>query len=153
MAVSRFSVSLENELLDALDDYVRANDFPNRSQAVRQLIERNTVERKWQCGNTVAGAIILVYAQQKRDLVSKITAVQQAFAGEILAVQHFHLSCAVGFDIFAVKGPAYRLTDLADKLIALKGVHHGKLVMTRADDVHPREKPATTKTSNGHDPG
>jgi CopG family nickel-responsive transcriptional regulator len=153
MAVSRFSVSLENELLDALDDYVRANNFPNRSRAVRQLIERGTVERKWQCGNIVAGAIILVYAQQKRDLVSKITAVQQGFAEEILAVQHFHLSRAIGFDIFAVKGPAYRLTDLADKLIALKGVHHGKLVMTRTDESRLRERPVTTKVDDGADPG
>ncbi|MDR1414252.1 MAG: nickel-responsive transcriptional regulator NikR [Odoribacteraceae bacterium] len=151
MAVSRFSVSLENELLDALDVYVSENNFPNRSRAVRQLIERNTIERRWQCGNTVAGAVILLYAQQKRDLVGKITAIQQEYHAEILAVQHFHLSRAIGFDLFAVKGPAYRLTAFADQLITLKGVHHGKLVMTRTDEESPRERSA--RAADDIDPG
>jgi CopG family nickel-responsive transcriptional regulator len=34
-----------------------------------------------------------------------------------------------------VKGQAYRLTELSDKLISQKGVRHGKLVMTRSEDV------------------
>ena len=39
MSVSRFGVSFESELLEALDNYVKENNFPNRSQAIRQLIE------------------------------------------------------------------------------------------------------------------
>jgi CopG family nickel-responsive transcriptional regulator len=39
MPVSRFGVSLESELLTALDDYVLANKFPNRSQGIRHLIK------------------------------------------------------------------------------------------------------------------
>ncbi|MDR2038236.1 MAG: ribbon-helix-helix protein, CopG family, partial [Bacteroidales bacterium] len=54
MAVSRFGVSLESDLLEALDHYVEENNFPNRSQAIRQLIERNLVEKKWQCNHIVA---------------------------------------------------------------------------------------------------
>ena len=30
-------------------------------------------------------------------------------------------------------GTAHRLTELADKLTAIKGIKHGKLVMSRAD--------------------
>ena len=78
MSVSRFGVSLENDLLEALDNYVAANNFPNRSQAIRQLIERNIVEKKWQCNNIVAGAIILIYNHEKRELSTKITYIQQA---------------------------------------------------------------------------
>ncbi|MDR0765668.1 MAG: nickel-responsive transcriptional regulator NikR [Odoribacteraceae bacterium] len=136
MAVSRFSVSLESELLAALDDYARENNFPNRSRALRQLIERDIVARKWQCGNIVAGAVILVYDQVKRDLMNKVVALQQEYHEEILSVQHFYFTRTIAFNIIAVKGPAYRLTELSDKLISLKGVHHGKLVMTRADERH-----------------
>jgi len=49
MSLFRFGVSLETELLEALDNYVVENNFPNRSWAIRQLIERNLVEKKWQC--------------------------------------------------------------------------------------------------------
>jgi len=134
MAVTRFGVSLESELLEALDRYVLENNFPNRSQAIRQLIERNLVEKKWQCNHQVAGAITLVYDHHKRDLGSKITDIQHDYFKEILAVQHFHLSHETCMEIIAVKGQANRLTELSDKLISLKGVRHGKLVMTRSED-------------------
>ena len=133
MAVTRFGVSLESELLEALDNYVVENHFPNRSQAIRQLIERNLVERKWQCNNQVAGAITLVYDHHKRDLGRKITDIQHDYFKEILAVTHFHLSHETCMEIVAVKGQASRLTELSDKLISLKGMQHGKLVMTKTN--------------------
>ena len=55
MSVSRFGVSLEEELLTALDQYVTENNFSNRSQAIRYLVEKNLVEQKWKCDNLVAG--------------------------------------------------------------------------------------------------
>jgi len=135
MAVTRFGVSLEGELLEALDDYVKENNFPNRSQAIRQLIERNLVERKWQCNNQVAGAITLVYDHHKRDLGKKIADIRHDYFKEILAVQHFLLSYETCMEIIAVRGQSYQLTKLSDKLISLKGIRHGKLMMTQSDEV------------------
>jgi len=135
MSVTRFGVSLEGELLEALDNYVVENNFPNRSQAIRQLIERNLVEKKWQCNHQVAGAITLVYDHHKRDLSRKIAEIQHHYYKEILAVQHFHLSNQSCMEIVAVKGQAYRLTKLSDSLISLKGIRHGKLVMTKSDEL------------------
>jgi CopG family nickel-responsive transcriptional regulator len=112
MSVSRIGVSLENDLLEALDNYVVANNFPNRSQAIRQLIERNIVEKKWQCNNIVAGAIILVYDCHKRDLVNKIADVQHNYFKEILAMQQFFFSEAICFELIDVKVQSYRLTEL-----------------------------------------
>jgi len=134
MAVTRFGVSLESELLEALDDYVKENDFPNRSQAIRQLIERNLVERKWQCNHCVAGAITLVYDHQKRDLSKKIAEIKREYTKEILAIQCFNLSRDICMEIIAVRGQAYQLTKLSDQLISLKGIRHGKLVMTQSDE-------------------
>ena len=133
MAVTRFGVSLESELLEALDQYVDANGFPNRSQAVRQLIERNIVEKKWQCNNVVAGTVILVYDRTKRGLIEKIASIQSQYRDEILSTQQFYFSPDSCFEIVAARGRSRVLTELADKLIALKGVFHGKLVMTRTE--------------------
>ena len=41
MALKRFGVSLEDDLLESLDQYVLENGFSNRSQAIRFLIEKN----------------------------------------------------------------------------------------------------------------
>jgi CopG family nickel-responsive transcriptional regulator len=136
MSLSRFSVSLESDLLEALDNYVDVNNFPNRSQAIRQLIGRNLVETKWQCNNVVAGAVILIYDFRKRDIANKLTEIQHQYHSEILSVQRFQFSADTNFEIVAVRGKSYRLTELSDKLITLKGISHGKLVMTQSKHTH-----------------
>ncbi len=131
MAVNRFGVSLESDLLEALDEYVLANKFPNRSQAIRHLIEKNIVERKWQCNNIVAGAIVLICSFRKTDLQTKLTEVQTGYTDCILSVQHFFLTEEKLLIVISAKGPSFKLTELADNLIALKGIEHGKLIMSK----------------------
>lgn len=133
MSVVRFGVSLDEDILKALDDYVIENSFPNRSQAIRYLVEKNLVEKKWHCNQLVAGAIILLYDHHKRDLTTKSNLIQHDYYDVILSSQHFHLNHDNCLEIVAVKGTANRLTELSDQLIGIKGIIHGKLVMSRAD--------------------
>jgi len=133
MPVVRFSVSLEEELLKELDSYVKDNDFTNRSQGLRHLIEKNIVEKKWTCNNIVAGAIVMIYDHHKKDIVSKLNDVQHNYYNVILSAQHFHLNHDTCLEIIAVKGKAKLLTELSEKLISIKGIKHGKLIMSKAD--------------------
>lgn len=133
MPVVRFGVSLEKELLEALDQYVDTNKFANRSQAIRRLISENMVVEKWQCNNIVVGSITIVYDHHKRDLLTQLNDVQHDYYEEILASQHLHLDHNSCMEIIAVKGKASVLTELSDKLIAIKGVQHGKLIMSKVD--------------------
>ena len=133
MSVTRFGVSLEKELLEALDTYATENQFTNRSQAIRHLINNNIVATKWMCNNLVAGSITLVFDHHKRDLINQLTDIQHDHHAIILSSQHFHLEKDMCMEIIAAKGQASELTELADKLIAVKGIRHGKLTMSRAD--------------------
>ena len=133
MAVTRFGVSLEEDLLKQLDDLVVRNQFPNRSRAIGFLIGKNLVEEKWEDNREVAGAIVLVYDHHKRDLSNRSTSVQHAHHHLILSVQHVHLDHDLCLETIAVKGRAHELKRLADHLIGMKGIKHGKLVMTEAD--------------------
>lgn len=132
MTVRRFGVSLDQEVMEMLDSYVQTNQFPSRSQAIRHLIEQHTVEKKWMCNNEVAGAIVLVYDHHKNEITKLANDIQHDYHHLILSSQHIHLDHDLCLETIAVKGLANELTDLADKLIALKGVNHGKLVMSRA---------------------
>ena len=133
MTVSRFGISIEQELLDSLDEYVKENQFSNRSQAIRHLINKNMVEHKWQCNNNVAGSVTLIYDPHKRELLNQLSTLQESYFDEILSTQRFMLEKDKCLEIVAVKGIAKRLTELSDKLISIKGMQHGKLTMTRAD--------------------
>jgi len=132
MSIVRFGVSLEKELLEALDHYVTDNHFTNRSQAIRHLINGHLTLNKWQCNNIVAGSITLIYNHHKRDILKNLTNIQHNYHETILSSQHFHLEKELCMEIIAVKGQAITLTELADKLIAVKGIQHGKLTMSRA---------------------
>ena len=133
MSVTRFGISIEQPLLEALDEYVKENHFTNRSQAIRQLISKNIVEKKWQCNNQVAGAITLLYDPKKREILNLIATELEKFHSEVLSSQRFMLEPDKWLEVVTVKGTASRLTELSDTLISIKGLYHGKLSMSRAD--------------------
>jgi CopG family transcriptional regulator, nickel-responsive regulator len=133
MSVTRFGISIEQELLEALDEYVKENQFSNRSQAIRHLISKNIVEHKWQCNNLVAGSITLIYDPHKREILNQIASIQEEFYHDILSTQRFMLEKDKCLEIVTVKGIAKKLTLLSDSLISIKGILHGKLSMSRAD--------------------
>ena len=133
MSIKRFGVSLEDNLLESLDQYVDENGFANRSQAIRFLIEKNVAEKKWQCNHIVAGTIIIMYDQEKKALSAKIVSIQQDYQDAILSSSQYYVNQNFCLHIVTVMGTAHRLTELSDKLTAIKGIKHGKLVMSRAD--------------------
>ncbi len=132
MSVSRFGVSLDEDLLKALDNYVSENGFSNRSQAIRHLIEKNMVEEKWKCDNIVAGAVVLVFNHQKSEILKRSSEIRFEYSDFVLSAQGFHLNQENYMEVIAVKGPSKILTEISDKLISMKGLQHGKLVMSKA---------------------
>ncbi len=91
MNVKRFGVSLEEGFLTELDRLVEKHGFPNRSQAIRFLIKKFSVEDEWEGNEEVAGAIVFVYDHHKRELQTRSMDIQHGFHDLILSVQHVHL--------------------------------------------------------------
>lgn len=133
MALKRFGVSLEEDILEALDLFVKENGFANRSQALRFLVEKNVAEKKWQCDHIVAGTVIVMYNQSKKEIATRIVEIQQHYQDVILSSSQYYLNKDFCLHIATVTGVAHRLTELSDRLITIKGIRHGKLVMSRAD--------------------
>jgi len=130
MQVKRFGVSLPEDILKALDELVLKQKFPNRSQAIRHLIKGTLISEKIDMNKTVAGAIVIVYDHHKRELNNNLMNIQHDYHELILSTQHVHLAHDLCLETIAVKGKAKMLLALADKIIATKGITHGKLVMT-----------------------
>ena len=133
MQIKRFGVSLEEDVLESLDDFVKTKNFPNRSQAIRHLIRKNIVEDSWKSNKKVAGAIVLVYDHHKRELQKNSTELQHDYHDLILSVQHVHLDHSLCLETIALTGQANKLIELANSLIALKGIKYGELVMSALD--------------------
>ena len=126
----RFGVSLEKNLLDRFDGLIRAKQYTNRSEALRDMIRRELVEREWQEGCSVAGAITLVYDHHKRDIMCRVTDTQHDFQDVIISTQHIHLDHHNCLEILAARGRAEDVQRLADALRSIKGVRHATLSMS-----------------------
>lgn len=131
MSVTRFGVSLEEVTLEALDQYVVENNFANRSRALRFLIERHIVEKKWRCDNMVAGVITLVYSINNAELPGQIILIENAYQEQILSSQRYRLTMENQMQVLVIRGTSRILTALSEKLFCLKGLQHGKLTMSK----------------------
>ena len=125
--IVRFGVSLEKELLEKFDRLIKEKKYPNRSEAIRDLIRENLVKKEWIEGKEVAGAITLVFDHHKRELVNTLTDIQHDFYQLIISSQHIHLDHNNCLEIIVVRGKPTEARELADKLRAAKGVKYGAL--------------------------
>jgi len=133
MSLKRFGVSLDEALLSSLDEFVEKSGFSNRSQALRFLIEKNITEEKWFCNHLVAGAVIIMYDRDKKDISTQIEDIERENSPLILSSSRFFIDNGLCLHIATIMGRAFELTKLSDSLISIKGIRHGKLLMSRAE--------------------
>jgi CopG family nickel-responsive transcriptional regulator len=126
----RFGVSLEKSLLERFDVLIREKQYTNRSEALRDLIREELVQREWRDGSDVAGAITLIYDHHKRDVLSRVTDIQHEFQRVIISTQHIHLDHHNCLEIVAARGKAEEVQKLANALRSIKGVRHATLSMS-----------------------
>ena len=118
-------------LTKQLDTMAKDKGYANRSQALADMVRAQLVEHNAQMGDQeIAGTVTLVYDHHKRDLQAKLTDIQHDHEGLIISVLHVHLDHHNCMEVLAVRGRAEVVRRLADGLIAVKGVKHGKLTVT-----------------------
>jgi len=125
--IVRFGVSLEKELLEKFDRLIIKKSYPNRSEAIRDLIREELVKREWVEGKEVAGSITLVFDHHKRELMNILTNIQHDFYQLIISSQHVHLDHDNCLEIIVVKGKPEETKELTNKLRSTKGVKYGAL--------------------------
>jgi CopG family transcriptional regulator, nickel-responsive regulator len=128
--LSRFSVSIETELLERFLASARKHGWSNRSEALRNVMRDSLVREEWQGGDEIVGTITLVYDHHKRELSDRLTATQHDHHDAILAATHIHLDHDNCLEVIAVRGTATKVQRIADALIGTRGVKHGKLTAT-----------------------
>ena len=65
--LARFGVSLDEDLLEPFDQLCKRKSYPNRSEAIRDLIRKALVEERWSNDASGAGTLTLVYDHHKRS--------------------------------------------------------------------------------------
>ena len=129
--LSRIGVAIDTDLLDQFDHLIGERGYTNRSEAFRDLIRDELVEKMWESPDSrVVGTVTLVYDHHVRNLNEKLTDIQHDFHHVILSTLHVHLDHDHCLEVLVVRGKSSAVRKVANTLISTKGVKHGRLTIT-----------------------
>jgi len=131
--ITRFGVSLEKDLLRSFDKSIADLGYANRSEAIRDLIRDHLIQKKvGREGGEVVGVVSLVYDHRRHHLGDLLADMQHKARVAINASLHIHLDENNCLEVIVLRGEVEEVHGVAGRLIATKGVEHGKLVITTA---------------------
>ncbi|CAA6604120.1 putative nickel-responsive regulator [Rhodospirillaceae bacterium LM-1] len=128
--MDRFTVSLEEELLERFDAFIQRKGYQNRSEAVRDIL-RDTLETERLKASKPEGHCIAslsyIYNHHERELARRLTQAQHAHHDLTLSTLHVHLDHENCMEVTVLRGPTADVKRFADEICAETGVRHGKL--------------------------
>ncbi len=128
--VVRLGVSLEPELQEALDAWVRRRNSPSRSEAIRALIRRELAELdRGSPDADVVGTVTVLYRHDAPSVLERLAAAQHRWGPHIRCTTHVHLEGGVCLEAMVLLGRRREVEAAADDLRGVKGVAHGGTVL------------------------
>jgi CopG family transcriptional regulator, nickel-responsive regulator len=130
--LARIGVSLDQGLLQEFDRLIVKRGYKNRSEAFRDLIREALLSETVDANKPVVGTLTLVYDHHVPNLSEKLTGAQHSAGAMVLAATHIHLDHHYCLEVIIMKGKSRELQEIADRMLALRGVELGKLVLTNS---------------------
>lgn len=133
--MQRVTVTIDDELMEALDRYMEAGGHQNRSEAVRDLV-RGGLARAPESDDGArhcVAALVYVYDHETRQLSKKLVHDHHTHADMSIATLHVHLDEASCLEVSLLKGRKAEVEHFASHLIGERGVRYGQLVVVPAE--------------------
>ena len=129
--IIRFGISMEDTLLGKFDQLIGRKGYTNRSEAIRDLIRDSLVQAEWEAGSEeTLGTITIVYSHHTRELSDVLNHLQHRYYKSIVSTTHIHMDEHNCLEVLIVRGKGEEIKKISDRLIATRGVKHGKLSLT-----------------------
>jgi CopG family transcriptional regulator, nickel-responsive regulator len=129
--IVRFGVSIDEKLLTRFDAIITDKGYVNRSEAIRDLIRDMLVAEDVSNPDAeTIGTLTLVYSHDVRELLEKLNDIQHHYHKIIISTTHIHLDEHNCLEVLILRGKAKDVQSIADKLLSVKNVRHGKLTVT-----------------------
>ncbi len=143
--VVRTAISLEPELLDALDRWVDRRNSRSRSDAVRSLIRQQIAGRTLSDPDADAlGAVTLLYRHGTPNVLERLMAAEHRWGDHIRSTTHIHLEGDACAEVVVLLGRRREVEAAAEDLRGVKGIVGGGWITTapsvaggRTGHVHP----------------
>jgi len=133
--VVRTGVALPPELLEKFDKAIGKKGYRNRSEAVRDLVRDFLIDQEWSEKQDKQGiaSLTIIYDHHSGSFMKKMASIQHDHPGLIRSTMHTHIDHHNCLEVIVLDGKMDQIRKLADSILALKGIKHGKLVTTGKD--------------------
>jgi len=132
--VIRFGVSIDEKLLNQFDVLISEKGYVNRSEAIRDLIRDMIISEKITDTRTeVIGTLTLIYSHEVSEISEKLNDLQHSYYKNIISTIHVHLDEHNCLEVLLLRGKSNMVKNIADHLLSIKNVKHGKLNITTKD--------------------
>ncbi|AFI03466.1 nickel-responsive transcriptional regulator NikR [Helicobacter cetorum] len=135
----RFSVSLQQNLLDELDTRIIKNGYSSRSELVRDMIREKLVEDSWEEGDPSeedkVAVLVVIYDHHQRELNQRMIDIQHASDTHVLCTTHIHMDAHNCLETIILKGNSSEIQRLQLGIGGLKGVKFAKLTKASSFEV------------------
>ncbi|MCK4595137.1 nickel-responsive transcriptional regulator NikR [bacterium] len=121
----RFGVAMPADLVERFD--AETQNFRNRSDALRRLVQEFLAEREFAEDQEVMGTLTLVYDHHRAKEPGGLTEIQHESGGLIHSTMHIHLDARRCLEVVVVRGPAGRIRGLVERLGSALGVLQARL--------------------------
>jgi len=128
--LTRTGISLDRELLLRFDRVIAKKGYKNRSEAIRDLVRDYAINEDVEENRVVAGTLTMVYDHHRPKLSERLIEAQHHAEGKVLAATHVHLDHHNCLEVIIMRGRSNEVRHIADQILSLRGVKHGKLVLT-----------------------
>ncbi len=132
----RIGVSLPDNLLDKFDKIIEKRGYSSRSEGIRDAIRNYISHYEWmgEIKGQRVGTIAVVYDHTKRGLSNALADIQHQYSQLIKSSVHIHLDHDDCFEVIVLDGDGEEIKELAEAILALKGVKFSKLTTVPSNE-------------------
>jgi len=132
--MQRITITIDDELAEEIDNLAQARSYQNRSEAVRDLARAGILLTQHDAhrGECVA-SLVYVYDQSTRQLPMRLANVYQQHHDLSVATMRVALDDDTSMEVAVLKGKTTEVKPFAERIIAERGVRHGRVVIIPAE--------------------
>lgn len=138
-SVVRFTVSVPPDLLSEFDEVCAGKGYASRSEAVRDSIRDYLVGHAWTTTGAdsdqdeVIGTLTLLCDSTARRLAEELRDRIGRNSSQVVTTLQAPVDPDTSLEVAVIRGKKAEVIALADEIISLRGVKHGRLVAAAAN--------------------
>ncbi|ENU37293.1 MULTISPECIES: CopG family ribbon-helix-helix protein [Acinetobacter] len=130
--LSRISITVPENTVEALDQKIVEEHYESRSQAIVDMINHHLIDQHSSDNSVMVGTLTLLYQRRTANIRIQIGDLQHQYLEQVISSLSVQLDAEKILEVMLLQGKSNDLKQISQQFIALKGVIKGHLELMDA---------------------